>query len=59
MSSHYIIRAKDGRTWQTAKGFIGLNAAEATKYDDAEEASKVIAFCCPGRALSKVEEVRS
>jgi hypothetical protein len=57
--SHFIIVAHDNRYWQTARGFVGLNATEATKYRDREEALKVIAFCCPGGARSRVEEVRT
>ncbi len=59
MLSFIIRRPGDGKTWQTAKGFVGLDASEATKYPDADEASKVIAFCVPGRARAVVERVES
>jgi hypothetical protein len=59
MSTAYILRAKDGRTWQTSRGFIGTTIAEATKYRDRTEAEGVRAFCCPVRACAVIEEVES
>jgi hypothetical protein len=54
----YIIRARDGRLWQTSRGFIGQATAEATKYSSRTEAEGVRAFCCPARAQAIIEEVR-
>jgi hypothetical protein len=55
----FIIRARDGRLWQTSRGFITRDVAEATKYRDATEAQNAAAMCCPAKALPQVEEIKS
>jgi hypothetical protein len=55
---YFILRAHDGRTWQTSRGFIGTTIAEATKYSDQTEATNVRDFCCPVKARAVVEEVK-
>lgn len=55
---YFIIRAKDGRLWQTSRGFIGQVPQDATKYTSRTEAEGVRAFCCPARAQAIIEEVR-
>jgi hypothetical protein len=59
MPSQYIIRARDGRLWQTSRGFHAKTIAEATKYRDQTEAQNAAAMCCQAKSGARVEEVKS
>jgi hypothetical protein len=57
MNANFIIRARDGRLWQTSRGFVSTDPKDATLYSSREEATNVRAFCCPVRARAEVVEV--
>ena len=58
MNRIWVIRSKHGEYWQTAKGFVGTNFADATKYTRREDAIGARAFVVPQKAAAEVVEVR-
>jgi hypothetical protein len=51
----WIIRSRPrGRHWQTSRGFLTTDPADATRYSDKEDAIKVSLFCCPPEANAEV-----
>ncbi len=53
----YVIRDRNGRFWQTSRGFSAATVADATKYRDETEASNAAAMCCQAKACARVEAV--
>lgn len=57
MQRRWVIRNQNGEYWQTAKGFVSRNLADATHYTKREDAIGARAFVVPHRQVCEVTEI--